>query len=201
MTDKTTSIGSLNITVAGDGSANAFIQDGGTVNLNGTTDISGQNTYGMQLVGTNLTAAGEVTISDSTVSSFSATDMANKTINFGKLTITQAGGATGEAFFQSGGSLIVDGIMNLSVIGGGESAGTAFYTTGLSDIILNNVNIGVGTAEKPAGYFANGINITGSAGQATLLSKAGAITIKNIAANGTAINFDRVAMDTSNANC
>ena len=92
MANKTTNFGKLTITQAGGATAaDAFLQDGGTVNFNGITDISGQNTSGMQLVGTNLTATGEVTISDSTVSSFSATDMANKTTNFGKLTITQAG--------------------------------------------------------------------------------------------------------------
>ena len=196
MANKTTNFGKLTITQAGGATAaDAFLQDGGTINLNGTTDISGQNTYGMQLVGTNLTATGEVTISDSTVSSFSATGMADKLTSFGGLNITVGGDGSANAFIQDGGSLSISGATNLSVVDG-STANTAFNVTDASSITLDDVNIGVdGNGNAIGGTFNNGIITTGTDENTPIaLSGAGVITINNIAAGGTAVDFTNVAM-------
>ena len=87
-------------------------QDGGTINLNGTTDISGQNTYGMQLVGTNLTATGEVTIS----------------------------GSTQYGYYQDGGSTTIEGATKISGDGGATTMQDGFYTTG-AEVNLHNITI------------------------------------------------------------
>ena len=160
------------------GNANfaAFTQIGGSVELNGTTNISGSNTIGIKLGdATNINATGQVTISDSTNTGFKGFS----TTAFNNLTINLAKGAT-NAFEQSGGKLTINDTINLNAAAN-DTAGTAFNLTDLITLTLGNVNIGVDAAHT--GSFANGINIDSG----KLLS-AGDITINDIAETGTAIN-------------
>ena len=139
MANKTTNFGKLTITQAGGATAaDAFLQDGGTVNFNGITDISGQNTYGIHLINGTSLNAGDVSISGSTDSGFSGTG----TTNFGSLNITVGGDGSANAFIQDGGSLSISGATNLSVVDG-STANTAFNVTDASSITLGDVNIGV----------------------------------------------------------
>ena len=147
------------------------------------------------LSGGDFRVANTTIITGSTDTGFSATGMtAGNTTSFGKLDITVAGSGSAKAFFQDGGVLTMTGTTNLSVANNGTSTSTAFNTQNLSEITLGNVNIGIDANGNAAGVFANGINITGSQ-----LSKAGDITINNIATDGTAINFNNVAMSKDNA--
>ena len=193
MVGKTTIFNGLTIKQAEDATGEAFTQDGGTVNLNGTTDISGQNTYGIHLINGASLNAGDISITGSTVAGFSATEMTDKTTSIGNLDITVAGGGAANAFIQNGGDLTLGGTTNLAIAADGtaSSTGTAFNITNATKITLGDVNIGVNDSELQGGSFAQGFVM--SSETTTNLLDAGNIKINNITGENALI-FSNVAM-------